>query len=297
MAFENIELCPICDGKKFIPFLICTDHTTSKRDFQIVQCTNCNFKVTSPRPDQSEIGEYYKSDSYISHTGGSKKLIDRIYLQARKRALKKKRLLIEQFAPHQGRLLDYGCGTGDFLNESINAGWKGAGFEPSTEARTKATQLVKQEIYADVSQILDNQYNTITMWHVLEHVHQLNTTIQKLSAALADNGTIFIAVPNPMCWDAEKYSSYWAAYDVPRHLWHFSKDNMKALLEKHNLQIKAIRPMMLDSYYVSLLSEQYKNPRQSFLKRYFLGFINGLVSNWKAKRNINHSSLIYVAQK
>lgn len=296
MAFEKIEICPVCSGKKFRPHLTSTDHTNSGKDFNIVQCTNCSFIITNPRPNQSEIGEYYKSESYISHTGGSNNLIDRIYLLARSRSLKRKRKLIEKYSEKLS-LLDYGCGTGEFLNECIKQGWNGDGIEPSTEARSKAQELNQRTIFSDLSQIIENQYNTITLWHVLEHVHELNLTLEKLTQSLATNGTVFIAVPNPMSWDANKYGKHWAAYDVPRHLWHFSKENMTQLLSNHSLTVKEVIPMKLDSYYVSLLSEQYKNPNQFKIKRYLLGFINGFVSNIKALQKINHSSLIYVAQR
>lgn len=296
MAFEQIEICPVCSGKTFRPHLTSTDYTTSGKDFNIVQCTKCSFIITNPRPDKSEIGEYYKSESYISHTGGSNNLIDRIYLFARSRSLKQKRKLIEGYS-EKAHLLDYGCGTGEFLNECIQHGWNGNGIEPSPEARSKAQKLNRTTIYSDLSQVTENQYNAITLWHVLEHVHELNSTLQKLTQSLAANGTVFIAVPNPASWDASKYGKHWAAYDVPRHLWHFSKENMTQLLGNHSLKVKNIIPMTLDSYYVSLLSEQYKKPKQTKIKTYLLGFINGLVSNSKASQKINHSSLIYVAQR
>ncbi len=296
MGFEQIEICPICSGKTFRPYLTSTDYTTSGNDFNIVQCTNCSFAITNPRPDKSEIGEYYKSQSYISHTGGSNSLIDRIYLLARSRSLKRKRKLIEKYS-NKLSLLDYGCGTGEFLNECIKQGWIGNGIEPSKEARSKAEELNKKPIYSDISQVIENQFNTITLWHVLEHVHELNLTLEKLTQSLAVNGTVFIAVPNPTSWDANKYGKNWAAYDVPRHLWHFSKKNMTQLLSNHSLTVKEVIPMKLDAYYVSLLSEQYKTPNQSKIKRYLLGFINGLISNIKASQKINHSSLIYVAKR
>jgi len=296
MALEKTEKCPICRGTSFIAYLTCIDYTTSKREFNLTECANCHFIITSPRPDSKEIGEYYKSESYISHTGTSKSLINKIYLKARSISLKRKRKLI-QLHSHLGNLLDYGCGTGDFINECKLNGWDVQGIEPSTEARIKAQKLTNAKIFPNISEVTDNQFDTITLWHVLEHVHDLNSIMEKLIELLKPNGTIFIAVPNHNSWDANKYKKYWAAYDVPRHLWHFSKDNISMLLKHHGMKVNHILPMKLDAYYVSLLSEQYKNPDQSIVKRYIRGFINGLTSNINARKKNNYSSLIYVIKR
>lgn len=296
MSLEKVEECPICREKSFTPFLTCKDETASNNEFSLLLCNSCAFVITSPRPTFEAIGSFYKSNQYISHSGNTSGLIGKLYLLARSLTLTKKRRTIETFS-QSGSLLDYGCGTGEFLNECKANEWTVEGIEPSEEAREKASKLTNASIHKDISQLVDHQYDIITLWHVLEHVHNLQNVIHTLTKHLKADGTIFIAVPNHESWDAKKYKEHWAAYDVPRHLWHFSKANMKALLNQHGLKIKGIMPMKLDSFYVSLLSEQYQNPDQSNLRKYIRGFVYGLISNLKGAKEDNYSSLIYIAKK
>ena len=296
MALEKIEKCPLCNGSDFRFKLTCTDFTTTKKEFRLVQCSTCNFILTNPRPDSEGIGVYYKSESYISHTGGYKNLLDKIYVITRYFSLKKKRKIIETSSQSRS-LLDYGCGTGEFIKVCKVSGWAVTGIEPSLEARNKARKLNDTKIYANISEVTDCQFDAITLWHVLEHVHELRNTLENLVKLLKPNGTIFIAVPNHESWDAIHYRDHWAAYDVPRHLWHFSKDNMDMLLSKYEMKLSKILPMKLDAYYVSLLSEKYQNPNQASFKRYLNGFINGLKSNINARGKNNYSSLIYVFKR
>src|SRR6478736_5702281 len=266
MTLESIAQCPICSNTSLDSFITCKDYTTTGENFNIIICTRCSFLITSPRPSQSDIGKYYNSDKYISHTGGSKRLIDRIYLLARSYSLRKKRKLIETYTS-KGTLLDYGSGTGEFLNHCAINGWKAEGIEPDTEAREKAKKLSQLNVYQSINEISSTKYNAITLWHVLEHVHNLNVTLRVLINQLTPDGTLFIAVPNPISYDAKKYKEYWAAYDVPRHLWHFNKENITSLLVQNGLTLVSTRPMKLDSFYVSLLSEGYKNPNISKLSQ------------------------------
>lgn len=296
MILESIAQCPICNSTSLEHFINCKDYTTTGEDFNIVKCNQCDFLITSPRPSQSEIGRYYKSDKYISHTGGSRNLVDRIYLLARSYSLNKKRKLIETYAT-KGTLLDYGAGTGEFLNHCSAHGWKTEGVEPADEARAKAIKLSQLTVHQSITDISESEYNAITLWHVLEHVHNLNVTLKDLAAKLTPNGTLFIAVPNPKSYDAKKYKSHWAAYDVPRHLWHFNKENISSLLTQNGLTLVTIQPMKLDAFYVSLLSEEYKNPEHSKFSRLVRAFTTGLLSNWKGKKETNYSSLIYIAKR
>jgi SAM-dependent methyltransferase len=295
MTLESVLVCPICDAQSFQPVLTARDYTVSQKDFQLQQCSSCNFVVTSPRPDQSSISDFYKSEKYISHSGGRKTLMDKIYIQARGITLKWKHELISQYKK-DGKILDYGCGTGEFLQFMQRKNWTVSGVEPSETARRKALELTKTEIFDDLKSTKE-KYDAITLWHVLEHVHDLNEKIDELISHLNDDGIIFIAVPNRESEDAKKYGSYWAGYDVPRHLWHFSQSNMQQLFNKHGLSLIKTEPMKLDSYYVSMLSENYKNPNTASLISMAKASVSGFQSNYRASKTGSYSSLIYIAKR
>lgn len=259
-------------------------------------CRGCGLLLTNPRPSPTHISKYYQSDKYISHTGGGKSLFDRIYLFARHFTLGWKH---DTITAHQrkGSILDFGCGTGEFLQHCQQLGWKVSGVEPSADARTKATQLIAKPVAPTISELEETQYDAITLWHVLEHIHTLPTTLKTLAVKLKPTSTLFIAVPNYKSPDARHYQAHWAGYDVPRHLWHFSPETMRALLNKVGLKIVAIKPMKLDAFYVSLLSESYKNPDQPKWLAATKAFLHGLHSNLKAAKTKNHSSLIFIAKQ
>ncbi len=292
----TISSCPICSGSNFISFLHCKDHTTSGEDFNLKKCISCGFTFTDPKPDEESIGKYYLSEKYISHTGGQKTFLDSIYLFARKIALKKKREILEKNSAGKS-ILDFGCGTGEFLNEMKHHDWQIAGVEPSPNANQKAQETTGTKIYTALAETNESQFDSITLWHVLEHIHDLNGTLKKFSVLLKKSGTIFIAVPNPKSHDAEFYKSFWAGYDVPRHLWHFNQENMKKLLENNGFKLINTLPMKMDSFYVSLLSESYQNPTQTKVVSLMKAFVRGWISNIRARKNTNYSSLIYIAKR
>ena len=296
MNLETISTCPICSSTFFNTFITAKDYTTSDELFEIVQCNQCKFTLTNPRPSQNGIGKYYQSENYISHSGADKTLFDKIYLLARRVTLKQKLTLISHYKS-KGELLDVGCGTGEFLNLCKQSGWGTTGIEPSDTARKKASRNHEILIYQKQDHITNQQFDIITLWHVLEHVHDLENELRKLTFLLKKDGTIFIAVPNYNSPDAKRYKEYWAGYDVPRHLWHFSKDTVTRLLQKFELRIIEIQPMKLDAYYVSLLSEQYKNPKQRKIINALKAIWIGLSSNLAAKKNNNYSSMIYIVKR
>lgn len=292
---EYLSICPICSASSFEDFLQAKDYTTSREIFKIVKCRTCDFTLTNPRPSESEIGKYYQSEKYISHTGGGKSIFDRIYLLARNFTMKWK-LHSVQVYQKPGELLDFGCGTGEFLAYCQSNGWAVTGVEPSENARTKANLKIGKVVSRSISEIGLKQFEAITLWHVLEHIHGLESELKRIASHLKKDGTIFIAVPNHQSPDAQHYKQFWAGYDVPRHLWHFSKESIKRLLEKVGLQIIEIKPMKLDAYYVSLLSEGYQNPQASKISNGWKALVNGAKSNSAAKGNNNYSSLVYIAK-
>lgn len=290
----SITECPVCKSHSIKPFIQCTDFTVSHETFAVNRCEVCGLGITSPRPDDENLGAYYKSEEYISHSGKTSGGIGLIYNTARTFALRWKTRIVD---PKKSNViaLDFGCGTGEFLQTLKTRGWKVEGVEPSENARTKAETLVRQKINASLKLISDHRFDIITAWHVIEHVPNLPQTIQRLKGLLKKDGTIFIAVPNYESADAKQYQEFWAGYDVPRHLWHFSKKSMMQLLATYGLDVVKILPMKLDAYYVSMLSEKYKrnaNPIANLVR----GSVSGLKSNLAGKKEKNHSSLIYIAR-
>ena len=271
-------------------YLKTKDYAVSKEEFELFVDEELGMLETRPVP--KNLDRYYESQDYISHTDSSKSLIDKMYQLVKKYSLRKKVGLIEKYTEGEKSLLDIGAGTGDFLLNAKERNWHITGMEPNTSARKKAkdkgVDLVS--IWEELPKV---KYNTITLWHVLEHLPDLKGDVEKMVSLLETNGTLFIAVPNYRSFDATYYKEFWAAYDVPRHLWHFSKEAIGKLFVEHDMEICAVRPMKFDAFYVSLLSEKYKNGRPNYLK----AFCVGLWSNINAWRSHQYSSHIYVLKR
>lgn len=270
------------------PFLNVKDFSVSGEVFELLYNPDYDMLITHPQPSIQDLPRYYESDDYISHTDGKRTLFEKLYHFVKKIALNNKLSLINSCG-EKGNLLDIGAGTGDFLSVAKNNGWNIIGIEPSDKAKTIA--INKGVTFVDqISNIEDNSIDVVTMWHVLEHVPDLENQISEMRRIIKPNGSIIIAVPNFNSYDANHYKEYWAAFDVPIHLWHFSKTAIQKLFNEKNLSLTKTLPMKFDSFYVSLLSEKYKTGKMNFIKAFFIG----LKSNWEAKRNFEYSSHIYV---
>ncbi len=289
--------CPICNSNNIQEQLSAKDHTVSQQTFSIWHCNACTARFTQDVPAQDAIGAYYASENYISHSDTKKGIINSLYHLVRKRTLgAKRRLVINTTGIIKGAILDIGCGTGAFLNTMKEAEWSITGLEPDAIARAKAAELynIHPQEPGKLFELAPASFNAITMWHVLEHVHELHAYIRQIENLLAPTGKAFIAVPNYTSKDADIYKEHWAAYDVPRHLYHFSPQSMETLLGQHGLKLITVKPMWFDSFYVSMLSEQYKNGKGNIIKAVF----NGFISNLKAWGNTRKcSSVIYVISK
>jgi len=270
-------------------FLTVKDHSVSQETFDLYRDESLDLLTTYPQPDLTALSKYYESDDYISHTDGKRSLFENAYHFVKNIALKNKLNLINRLNPEKGSLLDIGAGTGDFLIVAKNNNWSTKGVEPSEKA--KAIALKKGVDFVNsTSELPSYSFDVITMWHVLEHVPDLENQIKELKRLIKPEGTIIIAVPNFNSYDAKYYGVFWAAYDVPRHLWHFSKTAIQSLFEKEALQLVQTLPMKFDAFYVSLLSEKYKTGKMNFIT----AFCIGLCSNWKATKNLEFSSHIYI---
>ncbi|HWB90550.1 MAG TPA: class I SAM-dependent methyltransferase [Puia sp.] len=278
--------------------LTAMDHTVSKESFSIWQCAACTLRFTQDVPDAVAIGPYYRSDNYISHSNTSKGLVNRLYHAVRKQTLSDKfRLIASATRMRKGELLDIGAGTGAFAGYMHDLEWKVMGLEPDETARRVANSDHGVELLGmdELFSFPPESFDAITMWHVLEHVHELHRYLETLKSLIRRNGRIFIAVPNYTSYDARVYKEMWAAYDVPRHLYHFSPDAMGRLLLQHGLQLQLTQPMWYDSIYISMLSEKYRhNGRGNALKAAMVG----VYSNMRAFIDKSHcSSLVYVISK
>lgn len=288
---ESINECLLCHNPGLTQEQKVTDHFGSKELFNIILCKQCQTGYTSPRPNQESIITYYKSNSYASHGDSIGTILDKVYSIIQSINFKSKKRILDKYTLSQNHL-DFGCGTGAFLGYLRKHHWNVTGIEPDTDARTNVNKNIT--VHSNLDELQEGeQYSSISLFHVLEHVHELEKTLNTLIHRLDKNGVIILALPNYKSFDAQHYDSLWAGYDVPRHLYHFSQKSIHQLAKTFGLNIVATHPLKFDSYYVSLLSEEYKNGR----KKYFSALLNGFRSNRKAKTSGEYSSLIYILSK
>jgi 2-polyprenyl-3-methyl-5-hydroxy-6-metoxy-1,4-benzoquinol methylase len=295
LAVNAMIKCSTCGHQNYLTHLELRDYFLTQEEFTIIKCVHCGLLTTFPQPLPSELYKYYKSTQYLSHATHKKGFEFFLYNRIRSITLASKLELIRKHT-FGNTLLDIGCATGVFLNYCRLHGYIAEGIEPNEKARNYAREELKLDVW-DVqylSKLPYHKYDIITMWHVLEHVPDVNERMNTVRNLLKEDGTAFIALPNPNSYDANYYKEYWAAYDVPRHLYHFSIEAFSNLCKKNELQVVNILPMIYDSFYISLLSERYKTGKGSYLNALY----RGLRSNLYARsNNLNYSSLIYIVKK
>ncbi len=291
---EYITACPVCDASELEELLTTKDFTVSQAFFKIDRCKNCSFKFTNPRPLSNELASYYDSPNYISHTNNPNNFINKLYRLARYFTLRQKTAFIQKVNDGKvGRLLDIGCGTGEFLQKAVAAGWRGYGIEPEKKAREQIINTGKDSIHASLVDLKASSFDVITLWHVMEHLPDLKKDLAKIYEKLKPGGKLIIAVPNANAAEAKYYQEFWAAYDVPRHLYHFDIDSMSRLLQSSGFTISDINGMPLDAIYVAILSEKYKY-RTNMLRGIFKGIQTNILG---MKSKDKYSSLIFTATK
>ena len=285
--------CKYCGSENTETYLKVKDHFLTNEEFEIIECKNCKLLFTHPEPSPSEIGKYYKSEDYLSHNENKKGLIPLIYNIIKKRNIKYKLKTATKRAKGI-RLLDYGCGVGDFLLYAQKSGLEVCGCDINEDARRIASNKLNTTILTpeEVSTLPHSSFDIITMWHSLEHVSNTRDLIETLHDLLSPEGQLIIAVPNFKSYDAEYYKDKWAAYDVPRHLYHFYKESLETTL-KDKFNLKSIKPLKWDAFYISMMSEKYKHSKHQFIN----GILTGLKSNKAAKKTGQYSSLIYIFTK
>jgi 2-polyprenyl-3-methyl-5-hydroxy-6-metoxy-1,4-benzoquinol methylase len=288
-----ITSCPICN-KPLTNKMRAEDYVVSNEVFDLLSCTFCDLLCTDINPNQ-DFSRYYESPEYHSHVQTGTGLISSLYNLVKRHTLKTKRRLINRQLVKPGSILDIGCGTGDFLLTMQKAGWHVTGSEPSDKARIQAETKLGQPIHSDIK-LIDAKFDVITLWHVLEHIPDLQNTFNRITELLTQNGTLIIAVPNHKSFDARYYKEHWAGLDVPRHLWHFSPKSLSQLTNRKHLKTVKTLPMYFDSFYVSLLSEKYRRGSITFLG-YIRAIAVGAYSNMAAMLTGKYSSLIYIIRK
>lgn len=288
--YERLEECPSCKHTLLTNHIICKDYSVSEESFALMKCEKCHLIFTNPRPDAQHIAKYYESKDYISHTNRITNPINLAYKLVRWYTLRQKVSLIQRYSKKK-RILDYGCGSGIFIKHLLSRGYEAEGYEPiSTAVAQSNTEAPIHSSFKNVKK--QQKYDLITAWHVIEHAHDLRDTLKLLRKRLTDKGFIFVAVPNINAYDAQYYKEKWAAYDVPRHLYHFSQESFIYLSKKCKLEVKAVVPMKFDAYYVALLSETFTE-KPSKIR----AVKTALESNKRAKTTGEYSSLIYILTK
>lgn len=297
MTVITHDKCPLCKSSAIKKRFACVDEFATGEQFDIFECTACGLAFTQNVPDEKEIDRYYESPTYISHSNTSKGFVNRVYHIVRRIMLQKKARKVEILTGlKNGRLLDYGAGTGHFARLMETRGWSVTAIEKNGKARELALKKFGFEMLPveALSAIKDKELDVVTMWHVMEHIQEPDRMWDELHRILGDKGIAIIAVPNSASYDALKYKEHWAAYDVPRHLWHFTPSTIAQWGEKHGFVLDGQYTMPFDGFYISMLSEQYKDSRLHTIRGFWNGFKGWLL---QCRRSSASSSIIYVFGK
>lgn len=288
---ESLHNCPLCGETDSELAIQTVDYSTSQENFEVHKCFKCDHMFTNPRITENSVGPYYDNPNYISHTNEQKTLFGRTYQFLRGINLRRKLSYVDSVFSSKGLVLDYGCGTGQFLEALVSSGKESIGVEINKNARKAAEQFGK--VFPSIDGVNDG-IEVITMWHVLEHVYDVHALLLEFKKRMLKGGFLIVAVPNPESYDARHYHKYWAAWDVPIHVHHYTENSIKTLMSKHGFSLEKVIPMKMDSYYISLLSELYKSKDQKRrINHWFKGAYMGIVSNLRAQKS-NTSSKIYV---
>ena len=289
--------CPLCNSEDTGAWLQVPDYFLTGEKFELVRCPNCGFLFTQDHPDIEEIGRYYESADYISHNDSAGGISASMYRIAREFMLKRKRKMVCRVSGlDKGSILDIGSGTGHFLSVMKNGGWQVKGTEINDKAREFSKTEFGLEVLppVNIGSLPSASFDAISLWHVLEHFQDPFTYASEIKRLLKPGGVCLIALPNCSSFDAGFYKISWAAYDVPRHLWHFTPATFKLFAEKNGFIIRSVRALPLDVFYISILSEKYKKTGFSFMQGILKGALFYLLSLFNMKGS---SSLIYQLQK
>ncbi|MFC2107506.1 class I SAM-dependent methyltransferase [Bacteroidota bacterium] len=292
---ERLNICTVCNNSKFKKYLSTKDYFLSQEKFELEKCTKCGLVFTNPKPEENDLNKYYKSENYISHSGTKKGITNRIYHIVRNYTIKKKYKTVSKYSNGKN-IIDYGSGAGILLSYFSKKKWNTLGFEIDDNARKISFEDfgVDSKNPVEINNVKQNSIDAIMMWHVLEHISDPNLLLKEFHDILKDDGNLFIAVPNIKSFDARFYKKFWAALDVPRHLFHYDHNTIKLLLEKNQYTLHKIKPLIFDAYYISIISGKYSGNKLAFISGIFLGLISNVFALFHSK---NYSSCLYIAKK
>jgi len=291
------DTCPLCLSGKIAVKFGCTDHFISREIFQIALCSDCGFQFTQDYPDEKGIGRYYESEEYVSHSNTSKGMYNKLYQFARSFMLQRKLSIVNKITVKKGgSILDIGSGTGHFADTMKRGGWQVKGIEINDKAREFSKVQFGLDVISpdEISSLRPESFDCITLWHVLEHFHDPFKYASEISRLLKPGGVCIVALPNSSSFDAEHYGKFWAAYDVPRHLWHFSPSTFRLFADKTGFKIVKTLTLPLDLFYISILSEKYSGSGLSFFFGIAVAKMYWFASIFKKERS---SSIIYMMRK
>ncbi len=289
---ETLQNCPACDASEMRTHLQAKDYTVSKNTFNIVRCAACDLLFTNPRPEAEQAGYFYQSENYISHSNTQKGFINKLYHAVRKITLKQKTNLIQGEQKGTKNLLDIGCGNGHFLHACQQDGWNTFGMELDPETAARAAALTGQSIFPNLQAIPEEpQFELISLWHVLEHVYEIDAYFEFFKKRINPGGKLLLALPNSKSFDADYFKEFWAAYDVPRHIYHFNPETIQSIAKKHGFKLAKQHGQIFDSFYIALLSHEYKTGSKKLIASFFVGLWSNLIAYFKTG---NYSSNIYI---
>lgn len=289
--------CLVCNSKDFTFHLTCKDYFTGSESFDILKCNNCGFLFTHNPPPESDIGRYYNTVEYISHSDTKKGLINFLFHSVRNLMLLRKRNIVSAVTrKNSGTLMDIGCGTGYFPAFMKRNGWDVTGLEVNEKAREYAKEKFNLNILTEDEfwSFKAGTFDCITLWHVLEHFHDPAKYLERIKTMLKEEGICIIAIPNSDSFDAKIYGKYWAAYDVPRHLWHFNPSNFKLFSEKNGFVVDRISSLPFDIFYISILSAKYLGSKLTFITGLLRALPFALFSLFRIEKS---SSVIYILRQ
>lgn len=289
---ETLKNCPACGEEKMTRILQAKDYTVSQNTFDIVSCVTCHLLFTNPRPEAEQAGYFYKSENYISHSNTQKGFVNKLYHAVRNITLKQKTNLIQAYQQGTKNLLDIGCGNGHFLHACQQRGWNTFGMELDPETAARAAVLTKQSISPNLQMIPEEtHFELISLWHVLEHVYEIDAYFEFFKKRLTPDGKLLLALPNSNSFDASYFNAFWAAYDVPRHIYHFNPETIQFVAKKHGFKLAKQKGQVFDSFYISLLSHEYKTGSKKLVASFFVGLWSNILAYFKTG---NYSSNIYI---
>lgn len=286
--------CPLCADGKPDRFLEAVDFFLTKEKFILARCPACGLILTQDPPGEENIGRYYESEEYVSHDDSGTGLSHLIYRRVRSLMLKRKRKIVNKLTGlTKGSVLDIGSGTGHFLSEMNRSGWDTKGIEPNRKARDFSVTKLGLDVLPpeELKEFPDSVFDCVTLWHVLEHFHDPFGYVSEIRRLLKPKGICIIALPNSSSFDAEHYGNFWAAWDVPRHLWHYNPHTFRLFAEKSGFKVTALKRLPFDVFYISILSEKHRGSGFSLMKGIIKGLYFSLLAMFRKEKG---SSLIYI---